>query len=435
MNTKIKLLLCLCLLSQTYLHAQSGLFIDTSYTAEQMVMDFFDSPNVTVSNVTYNGHENGLAYFEADSTDLDIPAGILLSTGNVFSAIGPNEVSGGTETVSGSISDGDLQAIVSNVSIFDAAVLEFDISSSIDNLLFNYVFSSEEYPEYVCSGFNDVFGFFVSGAGYNGPFTNNAENIALVPGTQDFVAINQVNSGEVGNAGEITSCGSLDNSQYYHDNTNGIHLEADGFTVPLPAPFVLLPGETYHVKLVIGDAADGVFDSGVFIGIESLNGDSLLTPIAEIQAETNGNTFSFENESRYATSYQWDFGDGSTSTERYPSPHTYAEDGNYEVLLIIQNYCCSDTTTFLAQVGDVSSTNEIIKDFQLLKNPVKDYIELKLNTATEGKVALYNTTGQLLISRKINANSLIDIQSFQSGIYYLYINLGGKIYLEKVVKI
>ncbi|MBK8491460.1 MAG: hypothetical protein IPL49_11390 [Saprospirales bacterium] len=37
------------------LSAQSGLFIDTSYTAEQMIMDFFDNSCVTPSNITFNG--------------------------------------------------------------------------------------------------------------------------------------------------------------------------------------------------------------------------------------------------------------------------------------------------------------------------------------------------------------------------------------------
>jgi len=435
MNSKSKLLLSLCLIFQTYLQAQSGLFVDTTFTVEQMVMDFFDTPDVTISNVTYNGGEGGVAYFEGANTDIGLPAGIFLSTGNVFSAIGSNTNAATSDQNSPSLSDPDLAAIRAGP-IFDAAILEFDISSLIDTLSFKYIFSSEEYPEYVCSPFNDIFGFFVSGAGYNGPFTDNAENIALVPGSSDYVAINQINSGIAGAFGNISNCtspnGSLSNAQYYIDNDQGVHLEADGFTVPLPAPFVLLPGELYHVKLVIGDASDGILNSGVYIGIESLDGDSLLVPPAEMQADVQGNTVSFENNSRYATSYLWNFGDGTTSTDRYPAPHTYTLDGNYEVVLMTQNYCCSDTTVVNVEVGDITSTSEVIKPYYSIKNPVRDNIELSLINFSNAQIALYNATGQLLFSQKVDNHSFIDIQTLKSGIYFLQIRLGDQIFVERI---
>jgi PKD repeat protein len=43
-------------------------------------------------------------------------------------------------------------------------------------------------------------------------------------------------------------------------------------------------------------------------------------------------TVTFENLSKDATSYSWDFGDGNTSTEENPT-HTYAAEGVYEVVL------------------------------------------------------------------------------------------------------
>jgi len=41
---------------------------------------------------------------------------------------------------------------------------------------------------------------------------------------------------------------------------------------------------------------------------------------------------SFENATRNAASWTWDFGDGTTSTMRNPS-HTYAAAGSYTVVL------------------------------------------------------------------------------------------------------
>ena len=121
----------------------------------------------------------------------------------------------------------------------------------------------------------------------------------------------------------------------------------DGRTVCLPAKFYVIAGETYHAKIVIADVGDHVFDSGVFIGVNSLAGDSLLVPPADFLVmvdDTNG-MVSFENNSRYATDYLWDFGNGQTSTDRHPEPVFYDDPGDYTVTLVTENYCCSDTTT------------------------------------------------------------------------------------------
>jgi len=44
----------------------------------------------------------------------------------------------------------------------------------------------------------------------------------------------------------------------------------------------------------------------------------------------------FKNESKNATEYMWDFGDGNTSTEVSPS-HRYVHSGNYEITLIAKD--------------------------------------------------------------------------------------------------
>lgn len=83
--------------------------------------------------------------------------------------------------------------------------MEFDFVPATDNISFNYVFGSEEYPEYVCSQFNDVFAFFISGPGIVG-----LQNIAIVQGTANMpVAINSVNVGEAGTFGLFGDCISL----------------------------------------------------------------------------------------------------------------------------------------------------------------------------------------------------------------------------------
>src|SRR5690606_29483431 len=103
---------------------------------------------------------------------------------------------------------------------FDAAVLEFDFIPLSDTVRFRYVFGSDEYSEYVGLGFNDHFGFLLSGPGIAGPFSNSAVNIALIPNTATSVAIDNVNNGTGFTPG--AGQGPCTNCQYYVENYQGL---------------------------------------------------------------------------------------------------------------------------------------------------------------------------------------------------------------------
>ena len=216
------------------LPAQMPIFIDTSYTAEQMVMDFFDNSCVTPSNITFSGGDLSMGFFEGANTDLGLNAGIVLSTGDVTKLSDASSAFASTSYMGPG--DDDLEMLIDYVAgTFDAAILEFDILVEEDgDLAFMYVFGSEEYPEYVGSLFNDVFAFFIdeSGAG-------NPENIAMIPGSSDAVAINTVN-------GDM-------NAAYYvdYEGQNGTDLVFDGFTTSLPATFTAMGDNMYHVKMLL----------------------------------------------------------------------------------------------------------------------------------------------------------------------------------------
>ena len=90
----------------------------------------------------------------------------------------------GASSQSGSAQSGDVDlAMLITQPIENTAVLEFDFVPSSTSVGFEYVFASEEYPEFSCSSYNDVFGFFISGPGITGPYSNNSQNIAIIPGT------------------------------------------------------------------------------------------------------------------------------------------------------------------------------------------------------------------------------------------------------------
>lgn len=241
-------------------------------TPQQYVQDVLVGNGVTVSNVTFSGSANQIGEFEATNTSpfIGINSGIVIATGDVNVAVGPNN-SGSADFGGGNFgaSDSDLDILEGqNEGTNDAAILEFDFVPSGDSVKFNFVFGSEEYPEYV-NDVNDVFGFFLSGPGINGTFSNNAENIALIPGTNTEISINTVNGGA--------------NSSFYVDNTGNSDpntIQFDGYTTVIEIKAAVECNETYHIKIAIADAFDTSYDSGVFLEGGSFNSEVVLVDIS-----------------------------------------------------------------------------------------------------------------------------------------------------------
>lgn len=236
---------------------------------------------VIITNVTVTCPTGAYGAFNGTNVpSLGIDSGLLLTSGAAFEAVGPNDVGSNSIIHNNGFTDPDLQAIADPFPVRDACIFEFDVEPLGDTIRFNFVFGSEEYPEYTCSDFNDVFGFFISGPDPNGGnFVN--KNIAIIPGTNIPVAINSVNQGSPGANGTNGNCISTAYSNYYFDNgdastcifpfgqaphcTDISVLQYDGFTQGLFAQSEVEPCQVYHLKLAVSDVGDSLFDSGVFI--------------------------------------------------------------------------------------------------------------------------------------------------------------------------
>lgn len=247
----------------------------------QELANILTGSGVTISNVTLSCPTNGSGSFSTLAMNtLGLNSGILLTSGCVSVAVGPNNLTN-DGCLHGAPGNADLAALVTSGSPqnFDACVLAFDLESIGDSVTFRYVFASEEYGafgQYFCSQFNDVFAFFVSGPDPNSATPYNNKNIALVPGTTTPVSINNVGP---------TFCGlsGLDNHQFFRDNPSGSPmLEYDGMTTVLEAKVALKPCQTYRFKLGVMDVGDDRLDSGVFLEAGSFKSNKILascTPV------------------------------------------------------------------------------------------------------------------------------------------------------------
>lgn len=239
------------------------LVVDNAINANAAVQNVLLGAGVTANNITFQGDNAQIGGFNCNGCGLGIVNGVVIGSGNVNGASGLNNSGSfnlGPPNSNDGFGDVDLGTL-SGMDLNNTAILEFDFVPTGDSLAFNYVFSSEEYPEYVNS-INDAFGFFLSGPGINGAYTNSAMNIALIPGSTVPISINTVNSGE--------------NAAYYVDNEVGFAgIQADGFTAVLTAYAQVICGENYHIKIVIGDAMDYLYDSWVFLEAGSFQSNVL----------------------------------------------------------------------------------------------------------------------------------------------------------------
>ncbi|MBA3647385.1 MAG: OmpA family protein [Chitinophagales bacterium] len=277
----------------------SQINFDTSYSANQLVDKVLMGQGVRAGNIKYSGNRLAIAAFQTDSAVLGIRRGIILSTGSIFNANGPNTSPFITTKFTnsnikkGQNSDRDLNRISKSIT-YDIASLEFDFIPFNNRISFIYVFGSEEYSEYVGSRFNDVFAFII-----NGEKLHN-QNLAVIPKTILPVTINTINEKQnsryfIDNdyfkkvvlnkvvPGQKTTSEEDEkfNNQYEINkrkrkklNRSRLNtLQYDGLTTVMLASCYVIPYKKYHMKIAIGDVGDSQYDSGVFLEGGSFSSD------------------------------------------------------------------------------------------------------------------------------------------------------------------
>jgi len=252
--------------------SKAQLTVQGGFTAQQLA-ETIAGPGITVSNATINGSPQAHGTFNGGVAATGLNSGVILTTGPIEIALPPNntEMAG----VDLGLPGNPMLQGLAGATTYDAIVLEFDFVPLSNTAQFRYVFGSEEYPEFVSSGFNDAFAFFISGPGIAATYGVANYNMARVPGTAQPVTIDNVNANT--------------NAQYYVSNWTGglfgapgnIPIQYDGLTTVLTATAQVQACQTYHLMMMIADAGDGIYDSGVFI-----EENSLISNVVQIEAST-----------------------------------------------------------------------------------------------------------------------------------------------------
>ena len=244
------------------------------YTPQSLISNVFLGDGVEVTSINYNGSPRAVGYFSGGTQSIGIERGIILTSGYAAKPLigsGPTDPGSAFDLNSNgsTATDANLTAIAT-AATRDVAVYTITFIPTSDTLRFRYCFASEEYPEYSCTLFNDIFGFFIQGPGYPVP-----TNIALIPGTNLPVAINNIHPTNTQNNPIPNPCLPF-NSQYYNSNLGSMLQPVyDGFTDVFTAMAVVTPCQEYTIKLAIADVFDSAYDSGVFLEAKSFGTSGL----------------------------------------------------------------------------------------------------------------------------------------------------------------
>jgi gliding motility-associated-like protein len=262
--------------------------------AKDLLETHFLGGGIEVRNVRFNGqniiNSNQIGFFSNPNTtapNVALSSGIVMVTGETSDAAAGNS-NGIVSTTSNPPFSGSDKSVPLRLvldaqgnaaqSMNDVAVLQFDFVSSGEYVKFDYVFASEEYPDFVHSSFNDAFGFFISGPydsqgnPVNEGIPYQYRNIAVIPGTTEPITINTVH--------DQRGCHD-ENSVYHMTNTNN-NCKMNAYTVALSTEEVYVaPCFTYKLELVICDVGDQSYNSCVFLGAGSFKVDEFsLKPMA-----------------------------------------------------------------------------------------------------------------------------------------------------------
>lgn len=258
----MKFIVAIFILVPQFVFAQLELYRPKSPTEIVNKYLFGYNKNITSTNIRFKGSPYAVAVFKNPSNRALFEEGIVFSTGYAEAIKGPNnspQMSGVVMTPG----DAELSKIARTPTL-DACVLEFDFKADFDSISFDYFFGSEEYPEYVNKGVNDVFAFLLSEQ------TNrNYTNLAYLPNNRGPITVDNINADKnseyfIANQ-PFNSKPVLDWEGDEEQGELAYTYQFDGFTQVLSAQAKITPGIWYHMKIAIADAGDEVYDSGVFI--------------------------------------------------------------------------------------------------------------------------------------------------------------------------
>lgn len=272
MRTHKKSFFAILSLLLTTIASAQYITIDNSKTPAQLIQELIpatscvQATNIAISGWDFGGGQKSYAYFDSAGSGFPLDKGLIISTGKAASAVGPNSMIL-SEGPSSWLGDNDLEQAIGESNTINATVVEFDFVAITNTMSFDYIFSSEQYlsnPGSNQCNYSDGFAFLLK-ENSGGPY----QNLAIVPGTSIPVKVTTVR-------GPGTICPAA-NAQFFDAFNGAMHpTNFNGQTKIMRAQAMITPGVSYHIKMVIADQGNNLYDSAIFIGGDSFSNEIIL---------------------------------------------------------------------------------------------------------------------------------------------------------------
>lgn len=145
----------------------------------------------------------------------------------------------------------------------------------------------------------------------------------------------------------------------------------------------------------------------------------------------------FTNNSAGATSYEWNFGDGTVLTGIREPEHAYTQEGTFIVTLKAFNDNCSDLMTQEISVFDVATGSVDEAEDKVYISTIGEYILVRFDYRQEKKAELsvHNILGQKVFETKTitSGETKIDLRGSSEQYYFLTIKEADKTLIAKII--
>ncbi|MEL1245310.1 choice-of-anchor L domain-containing protein [Flavobacterium sp. DGU11] len=390
------------------------------YTIEELVQDvLIGSECAQITNVMSGTGEsigvNGIGYFTQNGSAFPMTDGVVLVTGDVNTAPGPNNFPGGTGNFPGWPGDPDLEDITGLPAgnSGDASWISFDFVTLIDELNFDFLFASEEYDQanFECI-YSDSFAFILTDL-----TTGISTNLAVLPSTTIPIQVTNIHP-------DNGFCDAI-NENYFgqYNNTAFDPINFNGQTVTMTATSPVIPNHAYNIKLVIANATDHNFNSAVFLQAGSFNiGEPEL---GEPSLESDGNAVCSGGSRLLETGLDPDnfefvwYQDGDIIPNATDTSYLVTVEGTYKVEATFIGSTCSTEGTIVVEFYD--PVVDVVNDPENLtacNASGFDTFDLSQNTGamlegiTGDYTITYHTTQELAESG--NSPIVADVTAYQN---------------------
>jgi gliding motility-associated-like protein len=412
----------------------------TQYLVEKVLVN---SSCAQVSDFSESGDNftpsrKSLGFFDFNGTSFPFKQGIFLSTWSSNNTRGPliNQRGGGSRNWEG---DADLDAAL-GISSINASVIEFDFVPLTDYVSFNYLFASNEYQSYFPCDFSDGFAFLIKEKGSTTPY----KNLAVLPGTSIPVSskivhplINPVQNGSATFGG----CPASYENYFNGYNTFNSPINYAGQTKVLTAETKVSAGKTYHIKLVVADDREEVFDSAVFIEAGSFN-SKIDLGTDRLLATNNpvcfGESFLLNTNLPATNSFEW-FRNGVRITGANQPTYQVTSAGTYRVDVAFSPTCILSEEIKIEYAPDLILNNSSLIQCDIDADGLTIY-DLSTTDANfkSNDTSITKTTWHLSLTDAQNStNAITNLTSFSntSPNQVLYVKASSKYACSKITTV